>query len=36
MAAYIWRCKWTAKGMEKINDLPQWYEMTQMRSNRRE
>ena len=29
MATYIWRGTWTAKGMEKINDLPQRYEMTQ-------
>ena len=29
MATYIWRGPWTTKGMEKINDLPQRYEMTQ-------
>ena len=29
MATFIWRGTWTAKGMEKINDLPQRYEMAQ-------
>jgi uncharacterized protein with GYD domain len=29
MATFIWRGTWTAKGMERINDLPQRYEMTQ-------
>ncbi|MGD0170668.1 MAG: hypothetical protein ABSB81_00865 [Halobacteriota archaeon] len=29
MATFIWRGTWTAKGMEKINDLPQRYETAQ-------